>query len=396
MAEAVIHRAHVMDGLIDPAFAHDVARQETLVAKIEAFFSDARDFQDVIDRARIVGQEQKFLIAAGLLSGEMTASRAAEQFTVLAETLLRRLFSTVRIEFEKRHGRVPNAPMALLGFGKMASREMTFTSDLDFVMLYDAPVTEMSDGEKPLAAIQYFARLTQRLIAAVSAPTAEGVLYEADMRLRPSGNAGPLATSLAGFIDYHRNNAWTWEHLALSRARVILADAGIADAVETSISAQMHAAREPGKTIADAREMRELMLRERKQRHAFDLKLAKGGLIDLEFIAQSAQLVAGDIIAAPQASTEMVLQRLFETGLLPVADRMVEIHRVYSAVLQIMSAALLHPFSDDEWSAPFKELLARLTHYPSFERLADDIEAMRAEVGVATAAWYARAEKLNG
>jgi glutamate-ammonia-ligase adenylyltransferase len=257
-------------------------------------------------------------------------------------------------------------------------------------------VTEMSDGEKPLAAIQYFARLTQRLIAAVSAPTAEGVLYEADMRLRPSGNAGPLATSLAGFIDYHRNNAWTWEHLALSRARVILADAGIADAVETSISAQMHAAREPGKTIADAREMRELMLRERKQRHAFDLKLAKGGLIDLEFIAQSAQLVAGDIIAAPQASTEMVLQRLFETGLLPVADRMVEIHRVYSAVLQIMSAALLHPFSDDEWSAPFKELLARLTHYPSFERLADDIEAMRAEVGVATAAWYARAEKLNG
>ena len=194
LAEAVIHRAHVMDGLIDPAFADEVRREEVLVAKIDAFFSDARDYQEVIDRARIIGQEQKFLIAAGLLSGEVTSSRAGEQFTVLAETLLRRLFIAVRAEFEKRHGVVPGAPVGLLGFGKMASREMTFTSDLDFIMLYDAAVTDMSDGERPLAAGHYFARLTQRLIAAVSAPTAEGVLYEADMRLRPSGNAGPLAT----------------------------------------------------------------------------------------------------------------------------------------------------------------------------------------------------------
>jgi len=301
----------------------------------------------------------------------------------------------VRVEFEKRHGRVPGAPLAVLGFGKMASREMTFTSDLDFITLYDAPVTEMSDGERPLAAIQYFARLTQRLVTAVSAPTAEGVLYEADMRLRPSGNAGPLATSLAGFVDYHRTSAWTWEHLALSRARIITADGDMGERVVAAIAAQLQRHRDAAKTIADVVDMRGLMLRERKPGHAFDLKLAQGGLVDLEFIAQSAQLVAGDRLAEPQAPTDVILRRLGDIGLLATGDRLAEIHRTYSAVLQVMSAALLHPFHDDEWTAPFRELLARLTNYPTFELLAADLGAMQAEVTASAATWYATAAKLN-
>jgi glutamate-ammonia-ligase adenylyltransferase len=395
MAEAVIHRAHVMDGLIDPAFATEVNRQDVLVGKVDAFFSDARDYQDVIDRARIIGQEQKFLIAAGLLSGSITASRAGEQFTALAETLLRRLFASVREEFARRHGIVPKARLALLGFGKMASREMTFTSDLDFILLYDGPGDAMSDGERPLAASHYFTRLTQRLVAAISAPTGEGVLYQADMRLRPSGNAGPLATGLTGFRDYHRSNAWTWEHLALSRARVIIADPGMAEAVEAVIGAQMAAPRDIAKAIVDVTDMRALMARERPPRHAFDLKLASGGLIDLEFIAQSAQLVAGSRLGVPQAPTVTVLARLGETGLVPEGERLVEIHATYSTVLQATSAALLHPFNDEEWGEPFKELLARLTSYPNFGRLTDDLAAMREEVGAAAARWYERAAGLQ-
>src|SRR5690606_20740886 len=118
------------------------------------------------------------------------------------------LLGSVRVEFERRHGRIQGGRVALLAFGKMAGREMTATSDLDFILLYDAPETE-SDGERSLSTNHYYTRLTQRLVAAVTSPTAEGVLYEADMRLRPSGNAGPLATSLAGFRAYHRDNAWT-------------------------------------------------------------------------------------------------------------------------------------------------------------------------------------------
>ncbi|MCS6758830.1 MAG: DUF294 nucleotidyltransferase-like domain-containing protein [Candidatus Devosia euplotis] len=160
MAEAVIHRAHVMDGLIDPAFANDVTRCDVLVAKVDAFIADARSYEEVIDRARIIGQEQKFLIAAGLLSGTVDARGAGEQFTALAETLLNRLFGSVRIEFERRHGVMPGGKVGLLAFGKMASREMTVASDLDFILLYDT-----ADGEKPLSTNQYYTRLTQRLVA---------------------------------------------------------------------------------------------------------------------------------------------------------------------------------------------------------------------------------------
>jgi glutamate-ammonia-ligase adenylyltransferase len=391
LAEAVIHRAHVMDGLIDPAFADQVGRKDALVAKTDSFLAEARDYQDLIDRARITGQEQKFMIAVGLVSGSLSAGQAADQFTALAETLLKRLFSAVRTEFATRYGTVRGAGLALLGFGKMASREMTFTSDLDFILLYDGDSNAPSDGEKPLAASHYFARLTQRLIAAASAPTGEGVLYETDMRLRPSGNAGPLATSLTGFADYHREAAWTWEHLALSRARLIAADPGMAEKINAVIAAQMAAPRDRTKTIADVTSMRALMARERPARHPFDLKLATGGLIDLEFIAQSAQLVAGKELALPQAPTAAVLERLGETGLLAEGLRLAEIHGVYSTVLQAVSAALLHPFRDEEWTPPFRELLARLTHYPSFERLSDDLTAMRAEVEAAAAKWYAAA-----
>jgi glutamate-ammonia-ligase adenylyltransferase len=393
MAEAVIHRAHVMDGLIDPAFANDVTHREVLVAKVDAFLADARSYEELIDRARIIGQEQKFLVAAGLLSGTVSATGAGEQFTALAETLLNRLFAKVRDEFAVRHGTIAGANTALLAFGKMASREMTFTSDLDFILLYDAPDTE-SDGERPLATPHYFARLTQRLVAAISAPTAEGVLYEADMRLRPSGNAGPLATSLGGFRAYHKDNAWTWEHLALSRARVVAATGNLGAEVDAAIGDVMNRPRDVVKTIEDVTSMRALMARERKPRHHFDLKLASGGLVDLEFLAQSAQLVAGQQIALPQAATVRVLARLGEIGLVPQRQRLAEIHTVYSTVLQVMSSALINPFKEEAWSPAFRDLLAQLAHYPDFGRLELDVKDMQAEVEAATAAWYEKAVLL--
>jgi glutamate-ammonia-ligase adenylyltransferase len=390
MSEAVIHRAHVMDGLIDPAFANDVTHRDVLIAKVDAFLAEARSYEEIIDRARIIGQEQKFLIAAGLLSGTVTATGAGEQFTALAETLLNRLFGSVRAEFERRHGTIPNGRVGLLAFGKMASREMTATSDLDFILLYDAPETD-SEGVKPLSTSHYYARLTQRLVAAISAPTAEGVLYEADMRLRPSGNAGPLATSITGFRAYHRDNAWTWEHLALSRARVIAADGAFGFDIDAAMAEVMSRPRDHAKIIADVVAMRALLARERKPRHKFDLKLAAGGLVDLEFIAQSAQLIAGSAIGLPQALTARVLSRLATIGLVPEGQRLAEIHDTYSAVLQVMSSALVHPFKEEAWSDAFKDLLANLTHYPDFTRLELDLAQMQAEVTAAADAWYAKA-----
>ncbi|WP_164730672.1 bifunctional [glutamine synthetase] adenylyltransferase/[glutamine synthetase]-adenylyl-L-tyrosine phosphorylase [Pelagibacterium montanilacus] len=381
LAEAVIHRAHVVDGLIDPAFAGEVGDHETLIASVDAFLADARSYEDLIDRARIIGQEQKFLIAAGLVGGALSAEQAGRQFTALAETLLGRLFDAVTDQFVARHGEVEGARVGLLAFGKMASREMTATSDLDFILLYDVPEgSDGSDGDRPLDPPTYFARLTQRLVTAVSAPTAEGVLYEADMRLRPSGNAGPLATSLKRFRTYQRDEAWTWEHLALTRARCVCAEPSLAADVDAEIARVLALPRDRSKIVEETLDMRALMARERPPRHAFDLKLHSGGLVDLEFIAQTAQLLEGQVLDCPQASPARVLRRLTETGILAEGERLAEIHHIYSGVLELMSACLSEPLNDEGWTAAFRELLARRTNYPSFAMLETDIKAMREEV----------------
>jgi glutamate-ammonia-ligase adenylyltransferase len=211
------------------------------------------------------------------------------------------------------------------------------------------------------------------------------------MRLRPSGNAGPVATSLKSFIQYQRENAWTWERLALTRARVAVADAGFGEVIDAGIEEVLSAPRDIGTVIDDVLEMRARLARDRAPRHPFDLKLVPGGLIDLEFIAQSAQLLARRRLALPQAPTAGVLTRMGEVGLLPEAERLVAIHELYSTVVQAMSAALANPFKEEGWTASFRELLARLTNYPSFERLRDDIATRQAEVQAAAAGWYERA-----
>jgi len=394
LAEAVISRAHVMDGLIDPAFADGVTNTDTLVGKVDDFLGQARSFEDLIDRARIIGQEQKFLISAGFVSGTVDAARAGVQFSALAQTLLQRLFVATQEEFAHRHGHVPGASAALLGFGKLASREMTFTSDLDFILLYDVPEgVDESDGEKPLAPTHYFSRLTQRLVAALSAPTAEGVLYEADMRLRPSGNAGPLATSLNGFTIYQMDSAWTWEHMALSRARVIAGGDEIAGRIDAAIRRALAQPRHRAKVVSDVISMRERIARERKPRHPFDLKLLSGGLVDIEFVAQSAQLMFGEKIDAPRAPVAQILERLGETGLLTDAPVLLDAFTLYSTVLQAMSIGLTDPFKETSWTPAFKELLAELTHLPDFARLESAVQSATEDVQRISADWYAFAEK---
>jgi glutamate-ammonia-ligase adenylyltransferase len=154
--------------------------------------------------------------------------------------------------------------------------------------------------------------------------------------------------------------------------------------------------RDPAKTVEDVLSMRALLAKERRPRHPFDLKLAQGGLVDLEFIAQSAQLLAGATIDRPQAPTAVVLSRLEQVGLVPNGARLAEIHRTYSTILQVMSAALVSPFKDEAWSGAFRDLLAGLTHYPDFSRLELEIAGMQAEVQSASERWYARARELGG
>ncbi len=215
-----------------------------------------------------------------------------------------------------RGGRV-----AVLAMGKLGSREMTAASDLDLILIYDFPADAgESDGAKPLGASVYYSRFTQRLLAALTAPTRRGTLYEVDMRLRPSGRKGPLATQFSAFVLYQRDEAETWEHMALTRARVIAGDASLAADVARAIRDTLTRRRDPAAVAREVAKMRALIAQEKGDRDPWDLKLVRGGLMDIEFVAQYATLAFAharpDIL---DVSTRRTIDKAGRAGLMPSA-----------------------------------------------------------------------------
>ncbi|MEJ2118005.1 MAG: bifunctional [glutamine synthetase] adenylyltransferase/[glutamine synthetase]-adenylyl-L-tyrosine phosphorylase, partial [Alphaproteobacteria bacterium] len=237
LARIVSRRARLMDAVLDPGFLGHTPSREELAGIVDAALAESRSYEDCLDRARTVGKEQAFLIGVRVLSGTVDAGRAGHAYSAIAAQLIAGLHAQVETQMQEQHGSLPGGQMVVIGMGKLGSAEMTANSDLDLITVYDYDDGALqSDGARPLAPAQYFARQTQRLIAALTAPTAEGKLYEVDMRLRPSGKAGPVATRFTSFASYQAREAWTWEHMALTRARVVAGPPALRDAVTATIS----------------------------------------------------------------------------------------------------------------------------------------------------------------
>lgn len=293
LAEVIARKPHVFDGMLDPALMAELPTRDYLAERLLAFLEGASAYEEVLDRLRIVALEQKFLIGVRLLTGAIAADRAARAFSHLADLIVGAALEAVRAGMEEAHGKVPGGRVAVVGMGKLGSRELTAGSDIDIILLYDhTPGAEESDGPKPLDPARYYARMTQRLVAALSAPTAEGILYQVDLRLRPSGNKGPVATSVRAFAKYQVEEAWTWEHMALTRARSVAGDATLCAEARTLIDEVLARPRERTELRADLLEMRDLIETEKPPRDIWDVKLIPGGLIDIEFIAQMLSLEA--------------------------------------------------------------------------------------------------------
>nr|WP_295470308.1 bifunctional [glutamine synthetase] adenylyltransferase/[glutamine synthetase]-adenylyl-L-tyrosine phosphorylase [Mesorhizobium sp.] len=371
LAAIITRRAHVFDGLLDPMLMAELPDRRYLAGRLQAFLEGVTVHEEVLDRLRIFAAEQKFLIGVRLLTGAIDAVRAGRAFSDLADLTIGAALEAVREEFAVRHGRVAGDRVALLGMGKLGSRELTAGSDVDMILLYDHSETaEESDGEKPLAPALYFTRLTQRLIAAVSAPTTEGVLYEIDLRLRPSGNKGPVATHIAAFRKYQREDAETWEHMALTRARVIAGDADFADLIETDVAGILHLPRAYVDVAREARQMRAMIEKEKPPADEWDLKLALGGLIDLEFIAQVA-LLTGRVDQAGRATgTADVLRHLADDFAdLQVRGELFEAHRLYTTLTQIMRLCLTGNLDAADIPPGLSDLLIRSADAPDLNVL---------------------------
>jgi glutamate-ammonia-ligase adenylyltransferase len=261
----------------------------------------------------------------------------------------------------------------VIALGKLGGNEMTAGSDLDLLLLYDYdPERAESDGERPLHATQYYARLTQRIVSALTTPTNAGKLYDVDLRLRPSGRAGPVATSLASFAIYQREEAWTWEHMALTRARVVSASSAFRARVEEEIRDILRSARDPGIVARDVVEMRGAIAEEKSEEERWDLKYAAGGLVDLEFIAQYLALVharAHDAILDTNTGRVLESAQRLRLNTKEDGDALRAAHMLYHDLTQVLRLCLTGRF-DPQTAAPgLLNLLARAGELPDFATL---------------------------
>lgn len=261
---------------------------------------DARHIEEALEAARRLVHEGKFEIDAATLEGTLDVDAAGEARSALADAAMSSLLPHVMAAFAERHGKVKGGAMAIVALGKLGGREMLPGSDLDLILVYDhAEGAEASEGRtkrgappiRPLPSSQYFTRLAHQMVAAISAPGAEGKSYEVDMRLRPSGSKGPVAVSLSAFQRYHAEEAWTWERMALTRARVVAGPPALRKRIEAAIRAALLRPDAAGKAIPDAVAMRARMLRDLPPDGPWDVKLGRGGLVEVEFVAQALQLV---------------------------------------------------------------------------------------------------------
>jgi glutamate-ammonia-ligase adenylyltransferase len=308
--------------LIDPGFLTEIPSRAELESRFAAELARVSGYEAALDVARRFAKEESFRIGVQIIQGMGDAEQAGPAYAAVAETVIAGLQGTVESEMVALHGRVPGGAFAVVAQGKLGGREMTAASDLDLVFVYaHASDAVLSDGAKPLSPSVYFARLAQRFISALTAMTAEGRLYEVDMRLRPSGNQGPVAVRFDTFLDYHRERSWTWERMALTRARVLSGPFELSRDVEAAIRASLTQRSDPKAIFEDARAMREKLAAQFPGSDIWDIKFAPGGLVDIEFIAQVLQLrEASRNPDTLDQNTISALEKLMQAGALGVAD----------------------------------------------------------------------------
>jgi glutamate-ammonia-ligase adenylyltransferase len=384
LGDMLARQPQIMDGLIDPRFFGAMPDQRELSARLAATLADANSYEEFLDRLRLFGQESLFLIGTRILSGTVSAQQASVAFADVAEGIVHTVHGLVTDRFAAQHGWIKGQETAIVAMGRLGSREMTASSDLDLILLYDFdPEHPDSDGARSLHGAHYFARFTQRLISAFTTRTNYGVLYEVDMRLRPSGRAGPVASHLKSFAEYQDREAWTWEHMALTRARVISSSPDFRRKIEKIIRDVLTRPRDAVSVASDVAEMRRAVALEKGEDDIWDLKYAAGGMVDIDFIAQYLQLVHAaskpDIL---DVSTLHVLDNAARLGILPqsAAEVLRSATRLYHDLTQILRLCVSERFKPETSGEDLLRVMARAGDAPDFSSLEARVKETQSEV----------------
>ena len=334
LADHVARSAAALDALLSGT----LGAGSDPAAALPALVKDARYLEEAMDATRRVVIERRFEIDAAALEGRIGTDEAGTARSALADDAIGALLPRIASDFAERHGKVAGGALGVVALGKLGGRDMLPGSDLDLILIYDHPEdsAESTGGPKSLAPSQYFGRLANQVVAALTSPGPEGKLYEVDMRLRPSGSKGPVAVSLAGFARYHAESAWTWERMALTRARFVAGPPGLKRKVEAAIRAAQTREADPARVLADAAAMRARMLRDLPAEGPWDVKLMPGGLVEAEFVAQALQVAhAHRVPAVLSPTTRLALAALAKAGILPPeeADALVAADRLWRAIV---------------------------------------------------------------
>ncbi|MEO0327060.1 MAG: bifunctional [glutamine synthetase] adenylyltransferase/[glutamine synthetase]-adenylyl-L-tyrosine phosphorylase [Pseudomonadota bacterium] len=381
LSTQIARKPHIFDAMLEPYLEDQIPTASDLEKLLRDTLDGISAYELKLDAARRFFSELRFQAACRFFGGTLSTRNYAAILSHLAEAIIAVLLDVVISEFESHHGRVPGAQVCILGMGKLGSAELTADSDLDLIFLYDFDQESISsDGKKPLDPTVYFIRLMQRFIAAMSAPTAEGIILELDFRLRPSGNAGPLATPVESFLKYQSNDAWVWESQALTRARTVAGDSLLRERVQTEIPKILKAVRGKSDIRAEIAKMRDLIEKEKGTQNTWDLKTAQGSLIDIEFISQWLVLKTADGNPLPEGTFDILVQVGEQHLQRSEVDLLIKAHGQFSNLLHLQRTCIGEANLDEEFPEGFTPILSSALDMPDLDSAQAHIQTMKKSV----------------
>lgn len=380
LASYLSRHAGVFDAVIAGDFFAPWPDRAHLRRELAARLDREDDYERKLDAARRWLKEWHFRTGVHLLRGLIDADKAGAQYADLAQVILAELWSVVCAQFAEKHGPPPGRGAVVLGMGSLGAGKLNAGSDLDLIVIYDSEGVEGSDGRRPLATRPYYARLTQALITAVTAPMSEGRLYEVDMRLRPSGNQGPVATSWASFQTYQQEQAWVWEHLALTRAHVVAGPDALAEDVEAFRCALLQQKGDAAIVLREVAQMRARIKSAKASGGPWDTKLGDGRMQEIELVAQAGCLLAG----RPERSVEAGLAAGVAAGWLTDAEE-IALCAAYALCWKVTQAARLlgdKPIDEDVLGAGAKAFVLRQTAQENMADLREELQRRTADAAI--------------
>ena len=339
LASHLSRNSSVFDAVLDGDFFDEIGSAEQLTTELKELCTPITDFEMFLDAMRRWKKEKHFQVGVQHLRGLVDWAQAAASYADIADAVLICICPRVISQFSERHGAPPGGGASVVGMGSLGAGALTAQSDLDLILIFDCEDDAMSSGPKALNARHYFARLTQALISALSSRTAEGNLYSIDMRLRPSGRKGPVATSLAAFEHYQHQNAWTWEHMALTRARHVAGPGRIGARFEQIRTSVIDKNRQCSSVIGALRDMRARLSENTpasRDRDPWEVRLGEGRILDIELAVQAGALLVGE----QSRSHDVQLSAVEAAGLLS-RDEAGALGRSHAALRQLLQVARL-------------------------------------------------------